>query len=312
MICSIPSVKQKTMVRLIHGEEMDFGLFQDITAADYTARKFGKQYDISEIDACFTTHIHHNRFHHSTDATHSWGIDLDDGSSNYEIHHNLILGIGIKLREGFDRVVHHNLLVGGQINIHVPYEEAKDYVYNNLILHSKPFEFVCSNKRFKASESVIKNNFIYMGKRKSKPHKFLKPQIVLKNYIPAGENDYNPSVPIDGWDTLESFTYGKNNCTFKSPAYYFDLKYDTKKFIKGVLCTKVTEAIRSSTASPNCDGSYVLKVFPFSTLKKAGVQQGDIILKINERPVEEYKKGKIQSVEYRREGKIYKFKGESI
>ena len=145
---------------------------------------------------------------------------MDDGSSNYEIDHNLILGIGIKLREGFDRMVHHNLLVGGQIQIHVPYEEAKDSVCKNLILHTKPFNFVCSKKRFITSDSIIENNFVYTGRKRKTIHPFLKPQILLPDYTPFCENNYNPAVLVDGWDMLENDNYGKSGCQYECPERY--------------------------------------------------------------------------------------------
>ena len=42
---------------------------------------------------------------------HGWDIDLDDGSSNFHIVENLCLCGGIKLREGFLRVVENNIMV---------------------------------------------------------------------------------------------------------------------------------------------------------------------------------------------------------
>ena len=41
----------------------------------------------------------------------SWGIDLDDGSSNYHIYGNLCLGIGVKCREGDYRTVENNIFI---------------------------------------------------------------------------------------------------------------------------------------------------------------------------------------------------------
>ena len=41
----------------------------------------------------------------------SWGIDLDDGSSNYHVHSNLCLGIGVKCREGDYRTVENNIFI---------------------------------------------------------------------------------------------------------------------------------------------------------------------------------------------------------
>ena len=59
------------------------------------------------LDAQKTTVIRNNRFQ----TAHGWDIDLDDGSSNYHIYNNLCLQGGLKLREGFGRVVENNILV---------------------------------------------------------------------------------------------------------------------------------------------------------------------------------------------------------
>ncbi len=57
--------------------------------------------------ARFTTIIRNNRFR---DA-HGWGIDLDDGSSNYHVYNNLCIGISVKLREGDGRLVENNIFI---------------------------------------------------------------------------------------------------------------------------------------------------------------------------------------------------------
>lgn len=40
-----------------------------------------------------------------------WGIDMDDGASNYVISHNLCLGVSVKLREGAYRTIENNIWV---------------------------------------------------------------------------------------------------------------------------------------------------------------------------------------------------------
>lgn len=269
-------------------------------------KKGGVQYDISKIDACFTTRIHHNRFHHSADAPHSWGIDLDDGSTNYEIDHNLVLGIGIKLREGFDRNVHHNLLVGGQLQIHVPYTECRDRVAHNLILHDEPVGFVCSKKRLKAARSEFKNN--YFIREPASLRAMLPPQIVLTDYAPAGEDDYNPKNAPDGWEPLPCTGYGAPNCPCEAPRYVWEPSVEAqqqKRRVLGALCSNVTEALRSATASPDCAGLYILKIFPLSRAWRWKLRAGDILLTVNGKAAEQYERGKVKSLTYRREGKIY-------
>ncbi len=81
------------------------------------------------LDSLGKTVIRNNRFR----CDRGWDIDLDDGSSNYEIHNNLCLNGGIKLREGFQRHVHHNITVNNSVHLHVWYKNSGDVVENNII-----------------------------------------------------------------------------------------------------------------------------------------------------------------------------------
>ena len=62
-----------------------------------------------------------------------WDIDLDDGSSNYIITENLCLNGGIKLREGFFRVVRNNITVNNGLHFHAWYPESGDIAENNIV-----------------------------------------------------------------------------------------------------------------------------------------------------------------------------------
>jgi hypothetical protein len=64
---------------------------------------------------------------------HGWDIDLDDGSSNYIITNNLCLNGGIKLREGYGRVVENNVLVNNGGHPHVWYAECGDIFRRNIV-----------------------------------------------------------------------------------------------------------------------------------------------------------------------------------
>ena len=63
---------------------------------------------------------------------HGWDIDLDDGSSHYEIHNNLCLQGGIKLREGFNRHVYNNITVNNTLHPHVWYDFCGDRIHHNI------------------------------------------------------------------------------------------------------------------------------------------------------------------------------------
>lgn len=64
---------------------------------------------------------------------HGWDIDLDDGSSNYVIKNNLSLRGGIKVREGFKRVVENNIFVDGGYDPHVWYSNSGDIFRRNIV-----------------------------------------------------------------------------------------------------------------------------------------------------------------------------------
>lgn len=80
-------------------------------------------------DAIKTTTIRQNRFR----CDHGWDIDLDDGSSNYHIYNNLCLNNGIKLREGFERVVENNILVNNSLHPHVWFANSLDVFKHNIV-----------------------------------------------------------------------------------------------------------------------------------------------------------------------------------
>jgi hypothetical protein len=64
---------------------------------------------------------------------HGWDIDLDDGSSNYELYNNLCLAGGIKLREGYFRKVYNNIMVDWTFCPHVWYPDCHTAFTRNII-----------------------------------------------------------------------------------------------------------------------------------------------------------------------------------
>ena len=85
------------------------------------------------LDAQKTTIIRNNRFR----CDHGWDIDLDDGSSNYHIYNNLCLNGGLKLREGFYRIVENNIIVNNSFHPHVWFANSGDVFRKNIVL--KPY-----------------------------------------------------------------------------------------------------------------------------------------------------------------------------
>jgi len=81
------------------------------------------------LDMIKPTTLRHNRWR----CDHGWDIDLDDGSSHYAIRDNLCLRGGIKLREGYRRVVENNVLPHSGLHPHVWYKNSGDIFRRNLV-----------------------------------------------------------------------------------------------------------------------------------------------------------------------------------
>lgn len=132
----------------------------------------------SRLDCVTPIVIRNNRWMHNTES-HSWGIDLDDGSSNYHVYNNLCLGCSIKLREGFYRRVENNIFIGGRaIQQHVPFDHNMDYICRNIVVPVKPETMPWRNDKKKILDAEkIDNNLYWSSEQYRNPdleHKQLK------------------------------------------------------------------------------------------------------------------------------------------
>lgn len=92
-----------------------------------------------KLDAIDPTIVRNNRianFRESISAG-NWTIDLDDGSSYFEIYNNLNLGSTIKLRDGFFRKVYNNICVSAvPLGWHAWPEDSEDEIFRNIFVIS--------------------------------------------------------------------------------------------------------------------------------------------------------------------------------
>jgi hypothetical protein len=99
----------------------------------YTA---GRSHDAGhvKVDAMEPVILRYNYFREQS----GWGLDLDDGASNYEIYNNLCVGISIKLREGAHRTIYNNIWVNGANSpcFHVGNEQNQDRYFRNITVMS--------------------------------------------------------------------------------------------------------------------------------------------------------------------------------
>ncbi|SHJ03869.1 right-handed parallel beta-helix repeat-containing protein [Pseudozobellia thermophila] len=92
-----------------------------------------------KLDALDPVIVRNNRIanYRKSISAGNWTIDLDDGSSFYEIYNNLNLGSTIKLRDGMFRKVFNNISVSAvPLGWHVWPKASEDEVYQNIFVIS--------------------------------------------------------------------------------------------------------------------------------------------------------------------------------
>jgi Right handed beta helix region len=120
------------------------------------------------LDAVETTVIRNSRWR----CDHGWDIDLDDGSSNYDIYNNLLLCGGLKFREGFRRQAWNNITVNNGFHPHVWFNHSQDEVFGNIFMAAHRGALMPSEKAkgkridenlFFVADAKIKDQFVRFG-----------------------------------------------------------------------------------------------------------------------------------------------------
>lgn len=103
-----------------------FWLLSDVDMNTITT---GPNRDLPLLDMVEPIILRNNRWR----CDHGWDIDLDDGSTRYEIRNNLTLNGGIKNREGFYRTVENNIMVNNSFHPHVWFRDSEDVFRRNIV-----------------------------------------------------------------------------------------------------------------------------------------------------------------------------------
>lgn len=114
-----------------HGSFNSWGRdrFWGLEGIDLNTVTLGENKNLPLLDVIHPVILRNNRWR----CDHGWDIDLDDGSTNYEILNNLCLNGGLKNREGFYRVVQNNITVHNSFHPHVWYGNSQDVVRRNIV-----------------------------------------------------------------------------------------------------------------------------------------------------------------------------------
>jgi len=118
------------------------------------ARAVAENPELPFLDAVEPTVIRGNKWR----CDHGWDVDLDDGSSNYIIEDNEFLRGGLKLREGYRRIVRRNRAPINTLHRHCWPENCGDVIVSNVF--ARPFSDVmvrCREDGMTIQDNIILN-----------------------------------------------------------------------------------------------------------------------------------------------------------
>ena len=243
--------------------------FWSLGGEDTMGRRGSEKKPYALLDAVEPVRIHHNR----VVGSRGFGIDLDDGSSNYEITDNLCCGVGIKLREGFFRTVRNNLLLGAPIDLHATYAGNDDIVEHNVVISPDPLHVVILNTGY---TTKVDNNLFFGAQGKAKRNRILRGRRNL--FLPAPDgNPLEQRFPAEAGFQPFSLSFGREGCPEpdQAPLLGTGNLYEIRRF--GSRFTQIDETRRSLCGLPDYEGIYVAKLSPLSRLYRRGVRQGDVL-----------------------------------
>ena len=234
------------------------------------------------MDAVKTTKIHDNRFR----CDHGWDIDLDDGSSNYEIYNNLCLSGGLKLREGFYRKVYNNVMLNNGFHPHVWFQNSQDVFRNNIVMHAhqdiqvKYWGDEVDYNIYARQEDLQKDQAKGIEKHG---------RVVAMNFVAPTLGDFRLKNWKDqGFKNFDMLHFGVTSKRLKSLATSPEIpqliQKDTKEqgvkwaWKGGNFKSVETLGEQSAAGLPSIVGVLVLQLDENSTIYKSGLRVGDVIL----------------------------------
>ncbi len=245
--------------------------FWSLGGEDTMGRRGKAKKPYALLDAIETTHIHHNRI----TGHRGFGIDLDDGSSNYEITENLCYGVGIKLREGFFRTVRNNLLMDAPLDLHATYTGNDDRITHNVILCSEPLRVVLLHAGY---TTEISENLFYAAHPKARRSPLLRGKHNL--FLPTPKGDpLEQHFPSEISFRPISLQFGREGCP--QPPQHEIANAAQIKTVKqsGGRFSEIDETRRSLCGLPDLQGVYVERLSILSPLYRRGIRKGDVIRK---------------------------------
>ncbi|GAF01948.1 PDZ domain-containing protein [Saccharicrinis fermentans] len=264
-------------------------------------------------DAIHTTIIRNNRFR----CDHGWDIDLDDGSSNYHIYNNLCLNNGIKLREGFYRVVENNITVNNSLHPHVWFASSEDVFRKNIVMDA--YQDVgllgwgkeLDHNLFPNEAAMLKSQIYDRDIHSSYGDPMFKDPENLDFTVDAN----SPAIKL-GFVNFPMDVFGVEKQKFKAMAKTPEVpqliartesnqgKSPVVSWLRNQLKSVDSEQEQSAYGLNTAEGVIVLRTWKHSpAVKNKGLKKGDVILEVEGVSVN-------NTVDFLKENRKYQEKGE--
>lgn len=242
------------------------------------------------LDAVKTTTIRHNRFR----CDRGWDIDLDDGSSNYHIYNNLCLNGGIKLREGFYRIVENNIIINNSFHPHVWFLQSGDVFSRNLVMSAyKPIQV--RKWGLMVDYNIFTDSIALQAAHKNGTDKNSWVSDVLFANPSVGDftlSDNSEAIVNGGFHNFPMDEFGVQSLRLKSISRqpempvpiisYGGVRAQIERWQGVELKNLTTLGERSATGMDSERGVYVLSVDPLESMHTL-LKTNDVILKVNNR-----------------------------
>jgi hypothetical protein len=235
---------------------------------------------------------------------HGWDIDLDDGSSNYQIYDNLCLNGGIKNREGYHRTVENNILVNGGFCPHCWLADSGDIFRRNIVwknynparMYPAPWGREMDDNFLQATGQTNVVPAIALQKSSGRDEHSLAgdAQFVNPQTGDYRVKDGSPVLAL-GFTNFPMDQFGVQKPSLKAIARIPIFPDSSKNYLPpapkrdGAITdwqqTKVRNIVgeneMSAYGTPGETGVLVLSVAAGSALEKAGLQKDDVILSLD-------------------------------
>ncbi|QZT37567.1 PDZ domain-containing protein [Halosquirtibacter xylanolyticus] len=261
-------------------------------------KKMIERWDDAPLWDAYQTNIIRNNFWMCDNG---WDVDLDDGSTNYEIYNNLCLRGGLKTREGYHRNVHNNIIFN-YYTCNVPYPSPTYDQFKSNIIVGDTYVSTFPTKWGGSLDYTLFHNPCFkevVGATSIQDWTFQdkNSKVGDAQFVAPLDGDFrvksNSPALMLGYKNFIMSGFGVVSLHLKElvpdvdiimPSQYFDnvRRGDKNIKYKGAEFNSLdTGSEQTAYGSKSVSGAIITKISGASAIKRLGFQLDDVVLKLN-------------------------------